>query len=299
MIAHLTNIQKGILFAILGYTSFAFADTNAKWLVDVFPPLQIMSIQAGISMIILLGLMHRMGGLKGWNHKRELRIHLMRGVVNFFVSIIVISSFQFLSLAEVYAMIFAKPFIAVPMAMFIYGEVVSSKRWLSIIAGFIGVLMVLQPGMDMDPYLLLPLLGAALVAVMFLSSRSLTQASPFVLAFYPSAITFAISFPLMMMNFVEPDLTQMGHFLLGGLLVTSGLTFLSLAFRVMDASLVTPFLYTEMIWGLLFGFLLFGDIPNFWMIAGTAVIISSGLYIVLRQDKIDNSVNDDDKQLNS
>lgn len=291
MIAHLTNIQKGILFAILGYTSFAFADTNAKWMVDVFPPLQIMCIQAGISMIILLGLKNFMGGIKGWNDKRELRIHIMRGVVNFFVSIIVISSFQFLSLAEVYAMIFAKPFIAVPLAMFIYGEVVNKKRWLSIVAGFIGVLMVLQPGVDMDFYMLLPLFGAALVAVMFLSSRSLTEASPFVLAFYPMAITFALSFPFMMMNFVEPSLMLMGHLLLGGILVTSGLTFLSLAFRVMDASLVTPFLYTEMIWGLLFGYLLFGDIPNFWMLAGTAIIIASGLYIVLRQDKIDNSVN--------
>lgn len=282
MFAHFSNTQKGILFALLGYTSFAFADINAKWLIQDFAAVQIMNFQGAVAICILLLMSKFIGGWAGWNNKKEFRIHAMRGVINFLVSILVVSSFAFLSLAEIYAMIFAKPFLAVPLAMMIYGEHVSRYRWLCIITGFIGVLLVLQPGFDMNPYLLLPLAAAALVAVMFLSSRSLKEASPFVLAFYPILFTFILSFPLMLMDYSQPNIYQIGHFILGGILITSGLTFVSLAFRAIDASVVTPFLYTEMIWGLLFGYILFGDIPNFWMIAGTIVIISSGLAVILK-----------------
>ena len=284
MIAHLNNTQKGILFAGLGYTSFAIADINAKWLVSDFHPLQIMNFQAAVALVILLSISRYIGGWKGWNNKKEMRIHIMRGFINFVVSLLVVSSFAFLSLAEVYAMIFAKPFLAVPLAMFIYGERVGVYRWACIVCGFIGVLMVLQPGFNMNPYLLMPLAGAAMVAVMFLSSRSLKEASPFILSFYPLLLSFVISTPLMIYYFNEPNLLQIGHFILGGALVTGGITFVSLAFRAIDASLVTPFLYTEMIWGLIFGYLIFGDVPNFWMIAGTAVIIASGLAVIIRQN---------------
>lgn len=280
----LTHIQTGMIFGLMGYTAFAFADINAKWLVQDFSPTQILNFQSAVSILILLTLSKFIGGWRGWNNKKELPIHIMRGCMNCLVSILVVYSFSILSLAEVYAMIFAKPFLMVPLSMLVYGEKVPLGRWLVITAGFIGVLMVLQPGLDMDLNLLIPLLAATVVAVMFLSSRSLREASPFILSFYPMLVTFALTLPLLFWDFVTPNLIQIGHFFIGGCLVTAGITFVSLAFRSIDTSLVTHFLYTEMIWGILFGYLIFGDMPNFWMLAGTSVIIASGLIIIFKKE---------------
>lgn len=281
MLAKLSPSQKGMLYAILGYTSFAFADTNAKWLVQDFSIYQLIVLQTGLATLFLTFLSPILGGWKGVWVKREIPVHLARIVLNFIIMIVVVYSFTILSLASIYTMIFAKPFFVVILAIWLYGEKVSFKRWAAIICGFAGVLVILRPGFnDAGLMLLFPLLGAFLVAIMFGISRSLKECSPFILGVYPMIGTCLIGIPFLFGNYIAPDLWQWGHFALGAVLMSSGMTFISMAFRTADASIVSPFLYTEMVWGILFGYLLFGDMVDLWMIIGTAVIIASGLYIM-------------------
>lgn len=281
MLSKLTSAQKGMLYAILGYTAFAFADVNAKWLVKDFSIYQLIVVQTGIATLLLSALSPVLGGWEGLWVKREFPVHLARIILNFVIMILIVYSFTILSLASIYTMIFAKPFFAVLLAIWFYGEKVSIKRWAAIIIGFVGVLVILRPGFnDAGLALLIPLLAALLVAIMFLISRSLKQCSAFVMGGYPMIGTCLIGIPFLIGHYTDPTLMQWGHFMLGATLMSAGMTFTSLAFRTADASVVTPFLYTEMLWGILFGYLLFGDSVDLWMIAGTSIIVASGLYVM-------------------
>jgi drug/metabolite transporter (DMT)-like permease len=118
------------------------------------------------------------------------------------------------------------------------------------------------------------------------------------MSFYPMVGTFLIALPFAILG--TPDFTlllsqgqleflssnpvelkDIPFFITTAILAATGVLCVSLAFRLANAALVAPFLYTEMIWGLIFGYLLFSDVPDFWMLLGTAIIISSGLYLIL------------------
>jgi len=286
MLTNLTINQKGMLLALGGYTAFAFADTSAKWIAPHYPGVQIAGLEGLIAATALLCFSSRLGGWRGAGNKREWGFHAIRAVLNIIINIILLYCFTFLSLADIYAMIFAKPFFAVILAILIYKEKVDAKRWAAIIIGFIGVLVVLQPNpATFQTALLLPLFVGFLVAILFMLSRSLKQASPFIMGFYPLMGTFILSLPLMAFDFKPIALEHLPFFILCGCLIAIGVLCVSLAFRLAQASLVAPFLYSEMIWGLLFGYLIFGDSPNFWMLAGSAIIIASGVYVIISDRK--------------
>lgn len=280
--SQLSTNQKGMIFALIGYTGFAWADGAAKALVETYPPLQIAAVGNVIACIGLLLVRNYLGGWRGATNRRELWFHGVRTILNIALSIIVIYSFSLMALSEVYAMIFAKPFFAGILAMIFYKETVTPGRWFAIFIGFLGVMVVLQPSPDTFRLELLYPLGAAfLVALMFVLSRSLREASPFVMSFYPMAGS-AIGAILLAWNDFVPLQSEHFHlFIMDGVFVAIGVTAVSLAFRLGHASVVAPFLYTEMIWALLFGALFFANYPNSATLIGSAIIISSGLYLIL------------------
>lgn len=299
MFENLSTNQKGMLLGLLGYTSFAFSDTVQKFVAPHYPALQIACINAALASLVLLFFSNVLGGWRGYNAKGEMWFHGVRILMNVVLNILMLYSFTILSLASIYAMIFAKPFFAAILAVIFYKERVTMGRWLAILVGFIGVLVILQPSPDtFQVELLIPLFCAFLVAIMFILSRSLNEASPFVMGFYPLLGTFLAALPFAVIG--TPDIEILltsgqwyfipskdivwGHvpiFVMGGFLIAGGILFVSLAFRLANAALVAPFLYTEMIWGIIFGYLIFGDVPNFITLLGTAIIISSGLYLIL------------------
>lgn len=294
VIAHFNNTQKGIFYALIGYTTFAFNDTNAKWLIDVqnLPEMQVNCMQAFFGAIFLICVNRFMGGWKGIENKKERPIHIMRSLINFALSIMLVYSFRILSLADIYAMIFTVPFIAVIISRIFYGERADLNAWIAIVVGFIGVLLVLQPGFDMQLAMLLPLGAAFGVAINAVSAKSLKNSSAFLLSFYPLSITAILALPFMLMDFDIPTLRQLFHFILSGILISMAITFVSLAFRATQSYKVTPFLYTEMIWGIAFGYLLFGDVPTPLMLLGTLVIIASGFYVIIHNRRADKKQRD-------
>jgi drug/metabolite transporter (DMT)-like permease len=291
-----------MLLGLGGYTAFAFSDTAVKYIAPHYPALQVMCIQTALAGALLILCSRFLGGWQGWSTRHELPIHIMRAVMNVGCSLLVFTSFIMLSLANVYAMIFAKPFFAALIAIFIYKELVSARRWAAIFTGFFGVLVILQPSAaTLKVEMLLPLCAAFLVAIMFVSARSLKSCSPFILAFYPVFGTFLCTLPfvlifgmpdfrifittgeLELVSFKPIPLEHAPFFFLVALLSGTGILCVSLAFRIAQTATVAPFLYTEMIWGILFGYLIFSDIPDIWMLIGTAIIIASGLYLIFNE----------------
>jgi drug/metabolite transporter (DMT)-like permease len=300
MLSQFSANQKGMMLALGGYTAFAWSDTAVKWIAPHYPVFQVMAVQTGFASMIFLFLARFLGGWSGWNNNRELKFHLVRAVFNVLVSMLVFYSFTIMSLASVYSMIFAKPIFAAILAIIFYKEIVTGSRWAAIAVGFAGVLIILQPSPEtFRADLLIPLLAAFLVAIMFILSRSLTNASPFIMSFYPVAGTYLIVMPFAL-YFGTPDISllltegrlafipskpialeHLPYFIMAAAFSGTGILCVSLAFRVGEAAIVAPFLYTEMIWGILFGLLIFGDVPRPLMLVGTTIVVASGLYLIL------------------
>ncbi len=280
----LTAVQKGMLCAFLGYTSFAFADICAKWLTAQFSVYQVIFMDHLMACIFMVLALPWLGGMRALKKIHNIPVHILRTVLNTVIALIFVYSVSELPIAVVYTFIFAKPFYAAIFGILIYKQTVLPRHWVAIALGFAGVLIALQPGTkDFDLLLILPILGGILIALMFTLSRSLEKESIFSLGFWPVAGALFVVGPLMMDDFIWPNAQQLVVVCIAGFLVSAGIILVSMAFRMATAAAVSPFLYPEMIWALIFGFIIFGDVPDLFMLLGAGIIVISGLYLILSE----------------
>jgi drug/metabolite transporter (DMT)-like permease len=165
------------------------------------------------------------------------------------------------------------------------GEKVGIHRWGAVIVGFSGAMIIIRPGMGIVHWaMILPVIAALFWANYQIITRILSRTdSALTTLFYTSAgglffITFAVWSVWMM-----PTLKQLLILAWMGLLGTMGHYLLIKAFEIAPASMLAPFSYTAILWSTVLGFVLFGDFPDGWTIAGAVIIISSGLYIIQRE----------------
>ncbi|MEQ1524056.1 MAG: DMT family transporter, partial [Aestuariivirga sp.] len=203
-----------------------------------------------------------------------------------------------LPLAEAIALFFAAPIIVTILSVPMLGEKVSAQSWAAIALGFIGVLVILQPGTALfNPAALFSLVSAATYALAMVIARRLgVSESATVMAFYQNAVYF-LGAVLIAAFFAVAGIDHLGHpsldflvrawawpnsydlFLMGvcGAIAAVAMSLLTNAYRMADANLVTVFEYTGMFWAPLWGFLFFNEIPRWTTIAGLVLILVAGL----------------------
>jgi drug/metabolite transporter (DMT)-like permease len=203
-----------------------------------------------------------------------------------------------LPLAEAIALFFAAPIIVTILSVPMLGENVSGQSWAAIALGFIGVLVILQPGTALfNPAALFSLVSAATYALAMIIARKLGVSEPAtVMAFYQNGVYF-IGAVLIAAFFAVAGIDHLGHpsldflvrawvwpnnydlFLMGvcGAIAAVAMSLLTNAYRMADANLVTVFEYTGMIWSPLWGFLFFNEIPRWTTVAGLVLIFVAGL----------------------
>lgn len=281
MFSALSPTYKGILLAIGGYSAFSIADICAKWLAQTYSIYQVISFENALAIAILLIFAHFLGSKTDMGNKKNLKIHIFRAVLNAATLVLLTYCYREFPLANVYTILFTKPFLVTLLALWFFHEKCTTNRWVAIVVGFIGVIIAMRPGTEaFDPRMILPMIGAVMIAVLFISSRSLNSPSPFSLAFYPALGAVLLCLPLTAMTFTMPKLVDAPVFILIGLAQVLGMMMVSSAFRIAASAVVAPFLYVEMIWALIFGWILFADVPDAWMLAGAGIIIASGIYLV-------------------
>lgn len=286
MFNQLTATQKGMALALAGYTAFAFSDTSVKILSERgFSVFQIVTVDCAIGAALLLVFSKYLGGLKSLKDTANVKTHILRIFLNVAINVTIVFGLSIMPIALLYTGIFTKPFIAALIAIPLFGEKVGLHRWLCIVLGFLGVALAFQPWhADFDVFKLAVSLGAALIiAVMFLVSRYLQGSSILAIGLYPILGSAFLTLPLMMLYYTPMTLGDMPFFIASGILMSTGIICVSLAFRMAASAAVAPMLYSEMLWALLFGLLIFGDIPDALEITGAAIIIASGIYLIYRE----------------
>jgi drug/metabolite transporter (DMT)-like permease len=275
---------RGIGFAVLSYASFSTADAIIKLASDRFSVFQIAFSVALFALLPVLALTLGQGGLRALVPQRWPLVAL-RGGLTALCGLLAWRGFATLPLAEVYAILFAAPILVTALSATLLREEVGWRRWSAQAVGFAGVLLMIRPDFAaLDLGHLLTAVAALAGALSFVTLKRIggreTSASILFAVFL--AIRLA-SAPMLPSTFVAPEWREVGLLALAGLLMGCAHAGLVLATREAPAVVVAPFQYSQMVWGVLFGALLFGDRPAPILFAGMALVVASGLYTIWRE----------------
>lgn len=282
---------RGIAWMVAASLFFAIQTAIVKYVAaDGFSPLQILWIRYLVQMSLLLPLLLR-GDTRGVFASRRLPLQLVRSTCALLAAGFGFAAFAALPLTLVTSVHFAAPFIVAALSVLVLHEHIDARRWLAIAVGFAGVLIIVRPGSAAwQPALLLPVAGATFYALFQMLTRAVAAHDPVTTSVFYAPLVGAVLLGLAMpFLWLAPDLAQLGLMLAIGVLGAAGQASLTKAVQAAAASVVSPFQYTQLIWVTGAGFVLFGTLPDRWTLAGAAVIIVSGLYLLRRGKKPPNS----------
>ena len=279
------NRLIGIGLVSLTYLLFSLLDGSAKWLVGSMPVIMVVWLRFATHVVIAGALLLPLKGLS-LVKTRHLRWHVVRALMFMAMTAMNFWALQYLQLAVTSSIFFAVPLIIGLVAAPLLGERLDAGRWAAIIAGFLGVLVIVRPGSaEFHPAMLLAVINAFLYALFMLMTRHLAAYdSPETIQFLP-AVGAAIGLaPFAIAAWEAPD-TWLEWTLacLLGVLGGAGHYLLALAHRYAPATVLAPFLYQQVIYMALFGYLVFGDVPASALWVGAACVIASGLYLFARE----------------
>ena len=192
----------------------------------------------------------------------------------------------YLQLDQAVAIVFSTPFFVAALSGPILGEWVRWRRWTAIGVGFIGVLLVTRPGFGgVHPAALLSLTAALFYATYSITTRILARTdSNETTLFYSNLVGVVAMTPAVWFVWTTPhEPLVIALMVAAGALGSFGHYLLIAAHRLTPAAVLSPFIYTELVWVIILGFLVFGDVPNRWTLAGSAIVVASGLYILHRE----------------
>jgi len=193
---------------------------------------------------------------------------------------------KYLQLDQAVSIVFSTPFFVAALSGPILGEWVRWRRWTAIAVGFLGVLLVTRPGFGgIHPAALLSLAAALFYATYSITTRILARTdSNETTLFYSNLVGVAAMTPAVWFVWVTPsEPLIIALMVAAGALGSFGHYLLIAAHRLAPAAALSPFIYSELVWVIILGFLVFGEVPNRWTLAGSAIVVASGLYILHRE----------------
>lgn len=279
------NRLIGIGLMSITFLCFALLDCGAKWLVQSLPVLQVVWLRFLFHAMFSTALLAPKFG-SGILRTRRPKLQLLRAAFLPVMTGLNFWALQYLQLAETGAIQFSVPIIIALIAAPMLGERMDRARWAAIGVGFVGVLIIVRPGTQgFHPALLLAILNAFMYALFNLLTRQLAaHDTPEATQFFSSlGATLAIT-PFALAAWQAPP-GALQWLILGLIGIAGGLGhyFLALAHRYAPASVLGPFLYQQIVWMVLLGYLVFGDVPDAAVLAGGAIVIGSGLYLLARE----------------
>lgn len=275
--------------ALFSFFCFSLLDSSAKWLVvGGQAVIFVVWVRFMIQALFLLLFYQGWKNPRLWKMERPL-LQIIRGVLLPVMTCLNFLALQYLQLAETISILLASPIVVAVLAGPILGEWAGPRRWAAIIIGFIGVLIVVRPGTEVFSLpIVFIILSMLCYSVYLVLTRKLASIeTPESLIFYSCFFGALLFIPFAIPEAQMPvRMSDWFAFALAGMAGMIGHMGIIKASKLADAAKVTPFIYTQIIWMTLLGFLLFGDLPDAWTVIGMMVIAGSGLYLWYREHKL-------------
>ncbi|HDR27888.1 DMT family transporter [Rhodovulum sp.] len=277
---------RGAGLALAGFAVFSLHDAVVKALGAHYHAIQIVffSVLIGFPLVVLMLIRERDGSLRPrrpfWTALRTVAV--MATMLSAFYA------FSAIPFAQAYAIIFATPLIITALSVPILGERVGLRRWAAVVLGLIGVLIVLRPGADagLGPGHLAALVAAGAGALVAVIMRKIgNEERSAVLLLYPMLANAAVTGCLLPFVYQPMAIAHLGGMGLVALGALGGMLLMILAYRAGEAGAVAPMQYSQMLWAVGLGMLLFDETPDAATMLGSAVIVASGLFVFLREGR--------------
>lgn len=268
---------------LLSMFLFACLDAGIKVLARDYAPQQILAVRFAIFLLLVVAL------VKPANVRATLRsqrpfLQVARVLVLLAEMAVFVAAIRVLPLGDVHAVAASTPLIVTALAQPLLGETIGVRRWAAVAIGMVGLLVVVRPGFDTSTAMLIPLLGAGLWAIYQILVRIVSRSDPSnTTLIYTALVGLVVTGVLAPFAWTPPDLRDWGLLVIVALFGAGAHFALIRALDSAPASVVQPFAYTLVVWAVILGFLLFGDVPDLWTILGALIIVTSGLYVWHRE----------------
>ena len=271
---------------LAGILLFSLNDVMGKWLVSTYSVAQLLVIRSAAALLILTPLLWKAGVRSLVNVERPgmqaLRVILSSAEVYCFYFAVIT-----LPLADVMTYWLAAPIYVAAMSPFLLGEHVGWRRWTAIVIGFAGVLVALQPSAaTLTAPALVSIAGSFCFAFMMLSGRALRGTPDTTLVFWQMVGAGLLGLVIAPFQWVPPTAFDLSLLALLGVVAMVAHVCVNRSLKLADAATVAPFQYTLLFWGIVFGWLVFDDLPRPAMLVGAAIIIGAGLFIFFREQRL-------------
>ncbi|KFC67109.1 RarD family protein [Bosea sp. LC85] len=286
----------GITLKLISALSFTLMSAGIKAIAARYPTGELVFVRSFFALIPLLLWLGWRGEIPSALKTKNLRGHFKRGVIGSTGMFCGFVALSFLPLPDAVALGYAAPLAVVVLAALVLKERVRIYRWSAVTIGFIGVLIMLSPHLGSfqiaggnAPAIgaAFGLAGACCSAFASIEVRQLTMTERTgAIVFYFTLMTTTLGLFTILLGWRMPDLQDAALMVAIGILGGLGQIFLVQAYRYGDASLIAPFEYSTMLWAVAIGWFVFGDWPASAVLIGAAIVIASGIYVILREKQL-------------
>src|SRR4051812_9921069 len=275
----------GIGLMLLSIFMFSFGDALGKFMVATYSVGQLLWLRACAALLVLAPMMWR--DRAAFSRLERPWLQLLRVTLSTLEVAAFFLATVYLPLADVITYYLACPIFVTALSAIVLRERVGWRRWSAILIGFCGVLIALRPSSQTVSWpALIALGGSVSFALLMLITRSLRATPDIVLASSQFASTFALGALMSPFGWVTPSLGSLGLFAASGCVSVAALLCTNRSLKLAPASVVVPYQYSMIVWAVMFGYVVFGDVPSSATIIGAVIIIGAGFYIFLRERQL-------------
>jgi drug/metabolite transporter (DMT)-like permease len=277
---------RGIACMLVATACFATMDSLVKWVAPRIPVMQIVFFRSLFAFIPIALLIARDGGIATLRTRR-LGDHAKRSLCGVVSLACFIYAFGHMPLADAVAIGFSAPLFITALSVPLLGESVGIRRWSAVLVGFVGVIVMVRPGGGVfDVAAVVALVATMLYALAMIFIRSLGRSeSTGAIAFYYTLLSTLAGAAFLPFQWVAPTPVDALLLVAIGLVGGCGQLLITSAFRNAPAAVIAPFDYISMLYVSLIGYAVWGDVPDRFLLAGAAIVIASGLYILNRETR--------------
>jgi drug/metabolite transporter (DMT)-like permease len=278
------HVQLGILYMVGATIVFAASSAVSKWLVASYPIGEVLFTRTVVALLTCALFIMPQTGLAVFRTRR-LGHHVLRSVSQGCSQTFLLIAFSLMPLAGAIAINFSSPLFATLASALLLKEAVGMARWLALLVGFCGVLIVTEPGAGaFQVGALFALANAVLYGSVTAGVRGMTATeSAQTLTLYQLALLTAFFALLLPLGWTSPTPVDAAWIVFNGVSNAVGQYWWTRALHLAPASAVAPFFYLSLIWASILGFAVWGDVPTVSLVIGSAVVVASGLFLLWRE----------------
>ena len=281
----LSKNQLGFFYMFISVCAFSLMDVLVKW-ADTYPVGQVLFFRGFCGIIPILFLIPKDRYLDFYKTNRSL-LHLKRCFAGLIALVSIFIALRNLPLAIVVSISFAAPIFTTIFSIFLLNEKVGLYRWLAVLVGFIGIIIISEPGFSsLNFYYIYPIIFCLGLSYVAITIRKLSSTEPvWLISFFFSFSIMILSFFTFYQNWIMPNLIDLILLSMIGILGGLANLWLSQSYKYSEVSLVTPLKYLALVFAIIFGYLIWDEVPTIKTLTGALLVILSS-FIIFRREMI-------------